>query len=239
MPFSNFEVGHFAHHFLFLSFFVAMKRIRCHISFFSFTQFTTWFLSSCGQLLNSRKHQLFCLHIQNATHHLFEWRIPVGSLETAVCRFSLSISQHNGNLMPPFIFPHVLNLNTEVYIKCLEEIVPPWIKTIAAGRSYVWQQDSAPCHTHRRIQSWLSENFCNHIILNIWLPNSPDCNHLYFYVLDVVERETNKTLCNTKDKLKARITALFTNLNKEIIGKSCRRFQSCLEAIVEANHNFF
>ena len=56
---------------LFLSFFVAMKgiqftKLHCHISFFSFTRFTTCFLSSCGWLLNSCKCRLFCLHIQQA-----------------------------------------------------------------------------------------------------------------------------------------------------------------------------
>ena len=95
-PFSNFEVGHFAQHFLFLSFSVAMKGIQftqlcCHISFLSFT---THFLSSRGRLLNSRKRRLFCLHIQHATRCLFEQRTPVGSSETAVCGFCLSISQY-------------------------------------------------------------------------------------------------------------------------------------------------
>ena len=99
-PFSNFEVGHFAHFFLFLSFFVAMKgiqftQLRCHISFFLFIQFTTCFLCSHGRLLNSCKHQLFCLHIQHTSHCLFEQRIPVGSSETTFCRFCLSISLHS------------------------------------------------------------------------------------------------------------------------------------------------
>ena len=52
------------------------------------------------------------------------------------------------------------------------------------------------------------------------------------------ERETNKTLCNTKDGLKARIIATFIYLNKETIGKIFRRFQTYLEAVVEANGNF-
>ena len=47
-PFGNFQVSHFARHFLFLSFGVAMKgiqftKLRCHISFLSFTRFITCF----------------------------------------------------------------------------------------------------------------------------------------------------------------------------------------------------
>ena len=39
-------------------------------------------------------------------------------------------------------------------------------------------------------------------------------------------------------KLKARETAAFTNLNNETVGKTYRRFQSNLEAVVEANRDF-
>ena len=46
-----------------------------------------------------------------------------------------------------------------------------WIKRLAARRLYIWQQDSAPCHISRRTQFSQSENFCNHIASNIWLPN--------------------------------------------------------------------
>ena len=79
---------------LLVSFYVAMKgiqftQLRCHISFFSFIQFTTCFLSSWGWLLDSRRHRLFYLHIQNATHCLFEQWTSVDSSEAEVC---LSIS---------------------------------------------------------------------------------------------------------------------------------------------------
>ena len=36
-----------------------------------------------------------------------------------------------------------------------------------------------------------------------------------------------------------RITAEFTNLNKETVGNACKRFWSCQEAVVEANGDFF
>ena len=82
----------------FLSYGVAMKgiqftQLRCHISFLSFIWLTTCFLSSRGQLLDSRKHRLFHLYIQHATHCHSEQQISVGSSETAVCGFWVSISQ--------------------------------------------------------------------------------------------------------------------------------------------------
>ena len=67
-------------------------QLHCHISFLSFVWLTTCFLPSQGWLLDSCKCRLFCLHIQYATHCLFEQRTPVSSSEAAVCRFCLSIS---------------------------------------------------------------------------------------------------------------------------------------------------
>ena len=138
----------------------------------------------------------------------------------------------DGDIIPPSIFSHGLGFNTEPYIKCLEEVVLAWIQRVTAGRPYVYQQVFAPCYTSKRNQYWMRENFCNHISTNICLPNSTDFNSLDYHVWD-------KTPCNTKDEVKARITAAFNNLNKKTVGKNCRRFGSRLEALVEVNGDFF
>ena len=75
-----------------------------------------------------------------------------------------------------FILPHRLKFNIQGNIKCLEDAVLIWIERVAAGRFYVWQKYSALCLTSRRSQSWLSENFYDHITPNIWLPNSSNCS---------------------------------------------------------------
>ena len=76
----------------------------------------------------------------------------------------------------------------------------PWIESVAVcAMSY---------------KSWLSENFCNYITLNIWPLNSPERNSFDYYKYGAVEWETNKTPYDTKDKLKVRMTATFTNLKK-------------------------
>ena len=74
---------------------------------------------------------------------------------------------------------------------------------------------------------------------NIWLPKPLKGNLLDYSVRNANEQETHKTLSGTKDKLKARITAAFIDLNKESVGKACRRLRSRLEAAVEAKRDFF
>ena len=49
--------------------------------------------------------------------------------------------------------------------------------------------------------------------LNIWPPESPDCHPLYYNVWSVIERETNKTWCDTENELKANITTSINKLN--------------------------
>ena len=52
-----------------------------------------------------------------------------------------------GDVMPPHFFREVLRLNSDAYMELLITVVKPRITRVANGRPYVWQQDSAPCHT--------------------------------------------------------------------------------------------
>ena len=94
------EVGHFARHFLLLSFFLLVllwKEFIPHsfVVTFYFSRSSGLppvFLSSRGWLLDSHKRWLFCLHIKHATRYRFERRTPVSLSEAAVFWFCFSIS---------------------------------------------------------------------------------------------------------------------------------------------------
>lgn len=60
-------------------------------------------------------------------------------------------------------FSHSLRLNTEVYTKCLEEVVLPWVMRVAARTPYVWQQVSAPYYTIVLSVSCLSTVYRFHV----------------------------------------------------------------------------
>ena len=60
----------------------------------------------------------------------------------------------------------------------------------------------------------------------------------YYNTLSTVEWEINKSPYNTKECLKTRITAVCSYLNKETVGKACRRFQRRLEAVFKVNNNY-
>ncbi|KAK8372100.1 hypothetical protein O3P69_011810 [Scylla paramamosain] len=88
--------------------------------------------------------------------------------------------------------------STEVYTEVVQTHVKPWIEEVAAGRPYVWQQGSAPCHTSRKSQKWLSDNFFDFVAPDVWPPNSPDLNPMDYFVWGAVERGTNRTPCKRR-----------------------------------------
>lgn len=96
------------------------------------------------------------------------WPDPIPHIFPTITVYGVTTS--DDNIIPPF--SHGLNPNMEAYIKCLKDVMLFWVKTVTAGRSSTWQQDSAPCY--RKTHSWLSNNFCDHIIPDIWPPISPD-----------------------------------------------------------------
>ena len=73
----------------------------------------------------------------------------------------------------------------------------PWMDKIAAGRPYVFQQDSAPAHKAKTTQAWLFNNDSHHWSPDLWPPSSPDCNPLDYFLWGVIEPKTNKHARNT------------------------------------------
>ena len=79
----------------------------------------------------------------------------------------LGVVLSEGHIMPLYIFQKGLKVNTMEYLKVLEMHVLPWIRKVANGRPYVWQQDLAPCHTLRKTQLWLSNNFVDFVLPHV------------------------------------------------------------------------
>ena len=144
-----------------------------------------------------------------------------------------------GHVMPPYIFPKGLMVNTVEYLKVLEMHLLHWIRKVAAGRPYVRQQDSAICHTSRKMQLWLSDNFVDFFPPDVWPPNSPDLNPMDFFVWGAIEKCTNKIPCKTKDKLIKRIKKEFKAMKKAQVVRACSRFRGGpIEAVIDANGDF-
>jgi transposase-like protein len=94
----------------------------------------------------------------------------------------LGVISNEGDVMPPHFFAKGLRLNSEEYVKVLDQVVKPWMDTVAAGRHYVFQQDGAPAHNAKITQQWCQANLPEFWSTDVWPPSSPDCNPLDYYV---------------------------------------------------------
>ncbi|UYV72599.1 HELQ, partial [Cordylochernes scorpioides] len=126
----------------------------------------------------------------------------------------LGVISSEGDVMPPHFFEKGLRMNADTYINVLETVVKPWMDMVAAGRKYVFQQDSAPAHKAKKTQSWLTLNVPSHWGPDIWPPNSPDCNPLDYYVWGVVERDVNKAPHTTIQSVKKAVHTVMTQMDK-------------------------
>ncbi len=71
---------------------------------------------------------------------------------------ALGVIASDGQKMPLHFFEAGLKINTEEYLKVMQDVVGPWLTSIYPNGGYVWQQDGAPARASRQEQTWLQQN---------------------------------------------------------------------------------
>ncbi|KFM74536.1 Transposable element Tcb2 transposase, partial [Stegodyphus mimosarum] len=130
-------------------------------------------------------------------------------------------------------------IGSDGYVELLNPVVKPWITRVAKVTPYVWQQDSAPCHTSGKGTKWLSEIYYDFPSPNVWPPNSLDLNPMDYFVWGVVEKDANRTSSNTKAQLMYKVKTVFEALPRETVASACSRFRSRIKAVIDANGGYF
>ena len=100
------------------------------------------------------------------------------------------------------------------------------------GKSWVWQQDSAPAHKSKETQVWVQKECYDFVPFSHWPPSSPNLNPLDYFVWSYVENITNRTSHNTKASLIATIRRIFAELLPALVEKACSQFQICIEMMI-------
>lgn len=183
------------------------------------------------QKVNSRNDRWICKSIEEVPV-VMKTKFPASVMV-------LGVISSEGDVMAPHFFEKGLRLNAETYIKVLKDVVKPWMDQVAAGRPYVFQQDSAPAHKARITQAWLIQNLPHHWSPDLWPPSSPDCNPLDYYLWGVVEKEVNKRPHNTLVSVKTAITDAMDSLCKEDVANACDSFRRRLQAVVNVDGGHF
>ena len=119
-----------------------------------------------------------------------------------------------GDVMAAHLFRKGETVTKEVYLKLLRTVVVLWIKAVASGRLYIFQQDGAPPHTSPLAQNWLEDNVDAFWSKNFWPPSSPDLDPLDYYVWEVLELDTNERAHNTIGSLRAAVEEIVANMSR-------------------------
>ena len=76
------------------------------------------------------------------------------------------------------------------------------------------------------------------LVQGIWPPSSKDCNPLDYFMWSEVERDVNKQPHNILSSLNAMISDVMAKLDRDVVIHVCKKFQSCIEAVMEATGIF-
>ncbi len=82
----------------------------------------------------------------------------------------LGVVASDGKKMPSFFFKLGEKVGADVYYKVLRYHVLPWLKTNYREGNYVWSQESAPCHTSKKVQKFCKANFADFSPVDFWPP---------------------------------------------------------------------
>ena len=109
---------------------------------------------------------------------------------------------------------------------------------MAYGRPWVWQQDSAPCHTSKKNMAFLRANCYDLVPPDMWPPNSPDLNPMDYFTWGVVESRSNAVAHSNKKSLIAAIKRAFSSLERDMVIKATARFRARVKAVIDEGGGF-
>jgi AraC-like DNA-binding protein len=151
----------------------------------------------------------------------------------------LGVVSSEGHVMPPHFFEKGLKVTADVYIDVLERVVVPWMRAVANGRHFIFQQDSAPAHAAKKTQEWLKKNVPEFWEKDVWPPSSPDCNPLDYFVWGVCERDVNRRPHNTIASVKSKIAQIMGEMDPDAVRRACSKFRARIEAVIKNAGDFF
>ena len=102
-------------------------------------------------------------------------------------------------------------MNAKKYIEVPSSRLKPQIHVWFEGNPCIFHQDSAPCHTAKKVHEWMIKN---HLKLPLWPGNSPDMNPIKSS-WDVLKDEIHKVPIANKTQLIERLIRVWF-LSKKI-----------------------
>ena len=99
--------------------------------------------------------------------------------------------ENDGKMIPPHFIKGGLKINTAEYLKIVNDVLLPWIRTNYNGIKVMLVQDSVPAHGAKQVWFYLKENLPLFVPKDIWPSSSPDLNVCNYWLFSVIERQSN------------------------------------------------
>ena len=120
-----------------------------------------------------------------------------------------------------FLWNMVSRSTRSIICKILKEKVLPWSKKHFGKSEWVFQQDSAPAHRAKTVQTWCAKNFPDFISWNQWPPSSPDLNPMDFSIWNILKKRVckkrHKDLKSLELTLKKEWTKIGSGINSKVL----------------------
>lgn len=133
-------------------------------------------------------------------------------------------------------------LNAEGYRELLKKGgILEWMKGVARGRPFVFQQDGAPPHTAHSTQEFLERELGPDSFWrgNQWPPSSPDLNPLDYWAWAEVKAHACKQRHSSVAAMKAAVNEAWMRLPRAQVQAACAAFPRRLRKVVEAAGGHF
>ena len=101
-------------------------------------------------------------------------------------------------------------MNAQKYISVLQTRLLPQIKDWRCENDWIFQQDSAPCHTAKAVKTWIAKN---NVKVLPWAGNSPDMNPIE-NLWDLLKEEIHSVPITTKTALIERLIHVWFHSEK-------------------------
>ncbi|KIH63514.1 hypothetical protein ANCDUO_06185 [Ancylostoma duodenale] len=128
-------------------------------------------------------------------------------------------------------------MNAELYRSLvLETHLKPWAEKHFGNARWIFQQDSAPCHTALSTQRWLRNNVPDFISPTQWLASSPDLNPMDFSIWSILESEACSTPAPSNE---ARFRKAWHKIPQNTLRAACQDFKRRLSLVIKARGGHF
>lgn len=105
----------------------------------------------------------------------------------------------------------------------IEEVLPVALKfgNDMFGTDWIFQQDNAKPHVHKKSQEWCDQHFPCFIDKDHWPPNSPDLNPLDYSIWDELAHQVNWDAVTSKTTLISELKRAVRKVSSDVVFESC------------------